>query len=95
MVRSPLQSPILKSLLNNVYNWWIKNEMTFGISKCFTLVEEMQESALPISYLLRAYVKFFTNVMPIVISDFYTMINLYTNRPAVVKSDDIKTIRIR
>jgi len=42
MVRSPLQSPILKSLLNNVYNWWIKNEMTFGISKCFTLVEEMQ-----------------------------------------------------
>jgi len=33
--------------------------------------------------------------MPIVISDFYTIINLYTIRPTVVKSVGVETIRQR
>jgi len=33
--------------------------------------------------------------MPIVINDFYTMINLYTTRPTVVKIIDVETIRQR
>ena len=35
------------------------------------------------------------NVMPIVIGDFYTMIDLYSVRPTVVKSVDVVTIRQR
>jgi len=39
--------------------------------------------------------KFRYNAMPIVISDFYTVINLYTVRPIVVKSVIVETIRQR
>ena len=40
-------------------------------------------------------VEFLINVMPIRISDFYTMINLNCIRPTLVKSDDVETIKQR
>ncbi|KAG4100867.1 hypothetical protein H8356DRAFT_1385490 [Neocallimastix lanati (nom. inval.)] len=52
------------------------------------------ESSFPISYFV-GLAEFLTNVMPIVIGDFYTMIDLYSVRPTVVKSVDVVTIRQR
>jgi hypothetical protein len=46
-----------------------------------------RESSFPISYFVGL-----VSIMPIVISDFYTIINLYTIRHTVVKSVDNKTI---
>ena len=53
-----------------------------------------RESSFPISYFV-GLAEYLTNVMPIVIGDFYTMINLYSVRPTVVKSVDVVTIRQR
>jgi hypothetical protein len=39
--------------------------------------------------------EFFTNVFPIVISDFYTIIKLYTIKPTVFKSVDDDMIKQR
>ncbi|KAG4088609.1 hypothetical protein H8356DRAFT_1723651 [Neocallimastix lanati (nom. inval.)] len=44
-------------------------------------------------HILWGFAEFLTNVKPIVISDFYSIINLYTIKPTVVKSGDVKTIR--
>jgi len=41
------------------------------------------------------FIEFLTNAMSIVISDFYTMINLYTIRPSVAESFDVEVIRQR
>jgi len=51
------------------------------------------------SYPLYPYVmglsEFLTNVMPIVIGDFYKLIDHYTIRPTVAESVDVVTIRQR
>jgi hypothetical protein len=39
--------------------------------------------------------EFLTNVMPIVIGDFYKLIDQYTIRPTVAESVDVVTIRQR
>jgi len=36
--------------------------------------------------------EFISNIIPIIISDFYTMINLYTIRRTIIKSVDVETI---
>ena len=40
----------LKKILNKVYEWAIKNEMTFGINKCATLVVKPINFVKPINY---------------------------------------------
>ena len=37
--------------------------------------------------------EFLSNVMPIMISDFYTIVKFYTIRPTIVKNVDIEKIR--
>ncbi|KAG4090896.1 hypothetical protein H8356DRAFT_1321146 [Neocallimastix lanati (nom. inval.)] len=48
-------------------------------------------SSFTISYFV-GLLEFFTNIIPIVISDFYTMINLHTIKPNVFKSVDVEKI---
>ncbi|KAG4088498.1 hypothetical protein H8356DRAFT_1432764 [Neocallimastix lanati (nom. inval.)] len=48
--------------------------------------------SFPSSY-FEGLAEFLTNYMPVIISDFYAMINLYTIRPTVVKNVDVETIR--
>ena len=36
-----LSKQVLKKILNKVHEWAIKNEMTFGINKCATLVVQI------------------------------------------------------
>ena len=38
IVLNALSKQVLKKILNKVHEWAIKNEMTFGINKCATLV---------------------------------------------------------
>ena len=40
----------LKKILNKVHKWAIKNEMTFGINKCATLVVKPIHFVKPINY---------------------------------------------
>ncbi|KAG4095581.1 hypothetical protein H8356DRAFT_1426898 [Neocallimastix lanati (nom. inval.)] len=47
------------------------------------------------NFIFYGLVEFPTNAIPIVINDFYTMINLYIIRSTVVKSVDVETIRQR
>jgi len=53
-----------------------------------------RESSFPYPYAV-GLAEFLTNVMPIVIFDFYKMIDLYSIRSTVVKSVDVETIRQR
>ena len=41
---------VLKKILNKVHEWAIKNEMTFGINKCATLVVKPINFVKPINY---------------------------------------------
>jgi len=41
---------VLKKILNKVHEWAIKNEMTFGINKCTTLVVKPINFVKPINY---------------------------------------------
>jgi len=54
----------------------------------------LRQSSFPISYFL-GLAEFLTNIMPVVISNFYTMVNLYIIRPTVVKSAGVERIRQR
>ena len=53
-----------------------------------------RESSFPYSYVV-GLAEFLTIVMPIVIRDFYSMIDLYSTRPTVARSVDVETIRQR
>ena len=56
-------------------------------------INHLYERLLFRFHILWGFAEFLTNVKPIVISDFYSIINLYTIKPTVVKSGDVKTIR--
>ena len=55
---------------------------------------QSSESSLPYPYIV-GLAEFLTNVMLIVISDFYKVIDQYTIRPTVAESVDVVTIRQR
>jgi len=55
---------------------------------------QSRESSLPYPYVV-GLAEFLTNVMPIVIGDFYKLIDQYTIRPTVAESVDVVTIRQR
>ena len=40
----------LKKILNKVHRWTVKNEMTFGINKCASLVVKPINFVKPINY---------------------------------------------
>ena len=62
------------------------------INKIFQ--SQSRESSFPYPYVV-GLAEFLTNVMPIVSSDFYTLIDRYTIRPTVARSVDVETIRHR
>jgi len=62
------------------------------LGKFFGTSEE--RSSLPIPYFV-GLAEFLTYVMPVVQSDFFTMIDGYTIRPTVVRSVDIEMIKAK
>ena len=55
---------------------------------------QSRESSLPYPYVV-GLAEFLTNVMPIVIGDFYKLIDQYTIRPTIAESVDVVTMRQR
>lgn len=77
---------------NAVHEILKKSKRRRFINKIFQ--SPLRESSFSILYFV-GLLEFFTNVFPIVISDFYTIIKLYTIKPTVFKSVDDDMIKQR
>jgi len=69
----------LKKILNKVHEWAIKNEMTFGINKCATLVVKQINFVKPINLKIHLSLLVVTNYLklttiPILV---FLLMNLY------------------